>query len=156
MLERKPQRFTVSVVYPDGAPGHGKDRVELTLGLDLVHIGNDFHGEGDLPFDPRGVRCDIKIGEGSVVAMRCYFGEHRRYTLTVEYPKRQDHPSTRNCKHSSTKSGPRMPLRYGSAATDVCEACGAYRLMHHGPGPWESGPVEEAVAQAEKDKEDEL
>lgn len=33
----------------------------------------------------------------------------------------------RGCVHADTRSGPRIPLRYGSAATLVCTECGAWR-----------------------------
>lgn len=45
------------------------------------------------------------------------------------------------CEHPPEKlsDGPRVPLRWGSGPTQVCE-CGAYRTMHHKPGPWLPGP----------------
>jgi hypothetical protein len=45
------------------------------------------------------------------------------------------------CQHAATHEGPRCPLRYGSAATEVCDSCGYWRTMHHMPGPWESPPI---------------
>jgi hypothetical protein len=50
------------------------------------------------------------------------------------------------CPHAETKEGPRMPLRYGSGATEVCIACGAYRVNLHGFGPWHKGPLEVEIA----------
>lgn len=39
----------------------------------------------------------------------------------------------RSCKrHASWHEGPRVPLRWGSAPTQVCNACGWWRLDHHG------------------------
>ncbi len=47
------------------------------------------------------------------------------------------------CTHpvESVKPGPQTPLLWGSAETEVCTLCGAYRTMHHKPGQWQSGPV---------------
>jgi hypothetical protein len=39
------------------------------------------------------------------------------------------------------EQGPRTPLLYGSAATEVCSLCGKYRYDHHGWSDWEPGPV---------------
>ncbi len=50
-------------------------------------------------------------------------------------PKPCEHPA------ESVKSGPRVRLRWGTAETEVCKLCGAYRTMHHGPGRWLPGPV---------------
>lgn len=47
---------------------------------------------------------------------------------------------TKTCFHDAIELGPRVPLRYGSAPTEVCKDCGAYRTMHHTPGRWQSGP----------------
>jgi hypothetical protein len=44
------------------------------------------------------------------------------------------------CLHSETEPGPRVPLRWGSAATELCRACAAYRTLHHNPGEWQLGP----------------
>lgn len=44
-----------------------------------------------------------------------------------------------SCRHPSkhvSPNGPRMPMRYGSAATDVCLECGAWRTDCHGKGKW--------------------
>ena len=35
--------------------------------------------------------------------------------------------SKKSCRHRRFKDGPRTPLRWGSAATQVCEDCGAWR-----------------------------
>lgn len=35
--------------------------------------------------------------------------------------------SAQSCKHAELGEGPRMPLLYGSAATEICKACGAWR-----------------------------
>lgn len=45
------------------------------------------------------------------------------------------------CPHQDREEGPRVPLRWGSAPTEVCRQCGAYRTMHHGPGRWQPGPL---------------
>jgi hypothetical protein len=37
--------------------------------------------------------------------------------------------------------GPRHPLRYGSAATQLCTKCGGFRLNFHYLHNWEPGPV---------------
>lgn len=31
------------------------------------------------------------------------------------------------CRHAELGDGPRMPLQYGSAPTEVCKACGMWR-----------------------------
>ncbi len=45
------------------------------------------------------------------------------------------------CNHAKVIAGPRTPLAFGSAATEVCIFCGAYRTMPHGPGRWQKGPA---------------
>lgn len=42
------------------------------------------------------------------------------------------------CQHEGTekKDGPRMPLRYGSLATQVC-SCGAWRALRDLPDGWD-------------------
>jgi hypothetical protein len=46
-----------------------------------------------------------------------------------------------DCTHSRRREGPRVPLRHGSSASEVCEDCGAWRTMFHGPGRWQAGPI---------------
>lgn len=50
------------------------------------------------------------------------------------------------CTHpeEARVEGPRTPLRYGSAATVVCEVCGAYKMdrgLGEGFESWHAGPV---------------
>jgi hypothetical protein len=45
------------------------------------------------------------------------------------------------CEHKEVVEGPRLPLRYGSAATEVCQACGFYRYNLHKWSDWRAGPV---------------
>lgn len=45
------------------------------------------------------------------------------------------------CSHYQTTDGPRVPLRWGSAPTEVCKLCGCWRTMHHKPGPWLNPPI---------------
>lgn len=54
-------------------------------------------------------------------------------TYPVKYSK---------CNHPPTdvKPGPRIILRYGSCPSEVCERCGAYRLILHGVRAWQPGP----------------
>jgi hypothetical protein len=55
------------------------------------------------------------------------------------------------CIHESTHNHPeRMPLRYGSAAIQVCDTCGDFRLKLAGENPWRAGPVQKAIADAKK------
>lgn len=42
------------------------------------------------------------------------------------------------CRHEERRAGPRVPLQYGSSPTEICCACGMYRLTLHTPGPWKS------------------
>ena len=50
-------------------------------------------------------------------------------------------PDFAKCGHppDCLSEGPRIPLRYGSAATEVCSACGGYRQIRS-PDRWEPGP----------------
>jgi hypothetical protein len=41
------------------------------------------------------------------------------------------------CPHHFENEGPRIPLRYGSAATMICTACGAWRQTRVVPAQWE-------------------
>ena len=43
---------------------------------------------------------------------------------------------TGGCLHDIFEDGPRVPLRHGSAPTDQCVMCGAWRTTHHVLGPW--------------------
>jgi hypothetical protein len=45
-------------------------------------------------------------------------------------------PVPGECTHYSTETGPRVPLRYGSAPTQVCRLCGSWRTVHHVMGLW--------------------
>ena len=45
------------------------------------------------------------------------------------------------CKHEKVIAGPNCPARCGSYPTDVCAACGAWRMLSPLIGPWQSGPV---------------
>jgi len=53
-------------------------------------------------------------------------------------------PPRRACKHPDDRrrKGPRTPLRYGSAATEVCRDCGAWRMDHNGLSRWFAPPVD--------------
>ena len=46
------------------------------------------------------------------------------------------------CNHpkSALRAGPRIALINGSAPTEVCTLCGAYRTLQENPGPWRQGP----------------
>jgi len=39
------------------------------------------------------------------------------------------------CAHAEANPGPRVPLRHGSAATEVCARCGDWRMTHHETDP---------------------
>lgn len=56
-------------------------------------------------------------------------------------------PNEAGCPHpmEHRRPGPRIPLRYGTSATEVCADCGAWRTTAHTPGPWQGYPVEEAA-----------
>lgn len=43
------------------------------------------------------------------------------------------------CKHKRRSDGPRLPLRWGSAPTEVCKDCGCWRSTfgHGRPSAWE-------------------
>lgn len=45
------------------------------------------------------------------------------------------------CDHppGAVTPGPRVPLRWGSAATEVCAKCGGHRVLHGRPD-WRPGP----------------
>lgn len=45
------------------------------------------------------------------------------------------------CQHDNTEPGPRCPLRWGSAPTEVCKDCGMYRLLDRWLSDWRIGPV---------------
>lgn len=47
------------------------------------------------------------------------------------------------CAHDRVLTGPRIPLRWGTAPTEVCSDCGAWRTTHHQPGRWRQGPFPE-------------
>jgi hypothetical protein len=47
----------------------------------------------------------------------------------------------KKCLHKCITSGPVVPLIHGESKTDVCTECGAFRTLHHGPGPWHPGPA---------------
>jgi hypothetical protein len=51
--------------------------------------------------------------------------------------------TTLQCNHppEMIAPGPRCPLRWGSAATEVCSGCGAYRQVRDPNGKWWPGPV---------------
>lgn len=40
------------------------------------------------------------------------------------------------CLHDIFEDGPRVPLVYGSAPTDVCVMCDAWRMSDRWLGPW--------------------
>ena len=42
-------------------------------------------------------------------------------------------------------SGPRIPLVYGSAATEICTNCLAWRTTHHRSGKWRRDSLEAAI-----------
>lgn len=62
--------------------------------------------------------------------------------------ERESVPCSRVDGHVVIRSGPRMPLRYGSAVTEVC-ACGAWRVNLHGPGPWRGDDIIAATTREE-------
>lgn len=50
------------------------------------------------------------------------------------------------CSHEPpfVDAGPIVPLRWGSAKSEVCRWCSAYRLMTHHDDPrgdWQAGPL---------------
>lgn len=49
------------------------------------------------------------------------------------------------CLHDIFEDGPRVPLAYGSAPTDVCVMCGAWRTTHHILGRWQLAETLEAA-----------
>lgn len=55
------------------------------------------------------------------------------------------------CQHAEKKPGPRYPMRWGSATTEVCKGCDAYRLLLHGVGPWLPGPIADAIKRAKEE-----
>lgn len=61
--------------------------------------------------------------------------------------------STPPCSHPTEQltDGPRVPLVYGSIATQVC-ACGMWRMMWSRPGPWRPA---ETLAEALEETDDE-
>lgn len=55
------------------------------------------------------------------------------------------------CLHDVFEDGPRVPLRYGSAPTDVCVMCGAWRTTHHVLGHWQRvETLEEALQESDE------
>lgn len=54
------------------------------------------------------------------------------------------------CVHLEVSLGPRIPLRHGSAETEVCDYCKAWRTIHHTKGIWQYTPIEN---QLEEDEE---
>jgi len=48
----------------------------------------------------------------------------------------------KRCEHEETKEGPRSPLRYGSAPTEVCAHCGQWRMVHFPNCIWRDPPVD--------------
>ena len=50
------------------------------------------------------------------------------------------------CSHPEreVREGPRVPMRWGTSPTQVC-TCGAWRLTLHGPRPWRTDSLEEAL-----------
>jgi hypothetical protein len=67
-------------------------------------------------------------------------------TLPPDLPLGQgagvESPEFGKCSHPKEQRGPgpRIPLRYGSAATEVCSACGGYRQTRIPNDRWEPGP----------------
>lgn len=47
-------------------------------------------------------------------------------------------------EHAPATTGPRYPLVYGSAKTEMC-SCGVWRVNHHGPGRWRNDDINEAT-----------
>lgn len=46
------------------------------------------------------------------------------------------------CTHYDTKDGPRMTLRWGTAATLICKLCGQWRDARHYATPrWREPPI---------------
>lgn len=80
----------------------------------------------------------------------------RRYILGTPHRNMPPlRPPGLYCLHSETKPGARYPLRYGSAATEECQTCGAYRMVGHGISEWEDGPLSLKIAAAQKLKDEE-
>lgn len=46
------------------------------------------------------------------------------------------------CKHDDLLvPGPRVDMRWGTAPTQICAKCGAWRTMLHVPGLWHTDPI---------------
>jgi hypothetical protein len=57
-----------------------------------------------------------------------------------------------HCKHENVSEGPRCPLRYGSAPTQVCDLCGWWRTNLHAPSQWQQPPIPTAADDAPGEK----
>lgn len=55
--------------------------------------------------------------------------------------------------YHTTIEGPRIPLRHGTAPTQICAACGAWRMNLHVPGQWRGDDIDDALS--EQPEEDE-
>lgn len=65
-----------------------------------------------------------------------------------------------NCPHPQyavMPSDKRYLLRYGSAATEECSLCGAFRLTGrvHKLEEWRSGPLSERIAEVQRQQDEE-
>ena len=59
-----------------------------------------------------------------------------------------------DCQHKIYKQGPRIPLRYGSSATRICQICGMWRQDRPGFGDadWKpSTDLDDALNAEEQD-----
>lgn len=55
------------------------------------------------------------------------------------------------CTHDGPlKPGPRIPLRWGSAATLICRRCGMWRQERTPTGPWQSPAALQEALDAEE------
>jgi len=59
------------------------------------------------------------------------------------------------CSHPASyrRNGPRVPLRYGTAPSEVCRKCGAWRTVLHVPGDWHE---DQTIDEYKKEIENEL
>lgn len=98
-------------------------------------------------------RCELALGrlEQAKAALAAAEMEANSAKFTLARLEHLRPPAT-GCAHPSEhrKPGQRVPLRYGSAETEVCAACGAWRTLAHGPGRWNTTPIEEALVEADE------
>lgn len=93
--------------------------------------------------DDRSIREGDPHFKGKEEAYSLYtipFERHGVFGGPRAWAVRAAHGQVFPCEHEG-EDGPRMPLRHGSAATEVCRKCGFYRYDLHGWSEWRAGPV---------------